>query len=96
MSVVLVNGHLHALVMRQFHFYPTPNKWVWSATSLRFSSVHSDHIISVCNCAIAAQDELQKHMVTAYGSSSPSIAWAQINHLLGQLGDPYTRRIDSE
>lgn len=47
--------------------------------------------------SLQAQEQLRSHMMTAFGSKEkPEAAWEQINDMLSQLGDPYTRRIQPE
>jgi hypothetical protein len=38
-------------------------------------------------------DELKAHMIAAYNSGSGEQAYKEINGMLGELGDPYTRII---
>lgn len=38
-------------------------------------------------------DELKAHMVAAYSSGNGQQAYKEINDMLGDLGDPYTRII---
>jgi len=42
-------------------------------------------------------EELRAHMMAQYGSADkPEVAWRQINDMLKDLGDPYTRRIEPD
>lgn len=46
---------------------------------------------------LISQDELREHMMAAYtADEDPGRAWDEINAMLSELGDPYTRRIEPE
>ncbi len=52
----------------------------------------------LCLCLrLCLQEELRQHMIAAYtADQKPEQAWTEINKLLSELGDPYTRRIEPE